>query len=1082
MLLAICAGVQVNAEEVATVISRISFTETSQMYCSKIAVTDEVGTYTYNFDFSGNENLSSGTREIASAEDPNVKMTLNATSGTFRFQGGYGFQVAQNNYVEFPTEGEFSAVVTISYAGDANGVLVLSRDGSECDTANPAKSGSATEYTLSYTEPSGDPEQVETTLIKTSFADWTESVISDNAMEVTSKTLTTKKTKEEITFSLTGCSVYPNAGGKVSAMSDGYLCAMKQNGTNNATIETSVFASVTTVSYFHQATGNSRGWGLQAKGDGDDDWVTVYSTVTDSKGAKVVATVNKTNVQLRWYNLSSGNYAALSNLEVKGMYIPAVRTFKDFEIDLSVNPVAPLPEGVTQVSYPQNGVNFHGSQHGWQWYAIRFAVDGPVKISLGGCQFANTIASVEDKDGNVLGSIDTKSAGCPQGNGMPYATWTYNVEEANTLTVYCGEYCPAIKVEKCEFVEDVEIEYYDQNKVKLGSTTVAPDAPLAFAYGESDLTIAEGQAFRGWYLGTGKRVEANTLPGESLKLYAKVTAIETVAVGTILRYDFTDQNFHVDEHECLTLSGSNKWNDKQHGWAFNAGSSLTVPVAGKALVDLGGLCQYSKSDAVITVTTKNGGTEVASFPAYNASCGNRSFFYNGEADELVFTFSNTSYVSKLDVYNVEQELVKDETTGYYMVSSGDAASLVLALIQLQDGEKIFLPNGTYDLGEAILTTISASNVSIIGQSMEGVIIKNWVPAENESIDKTATIRITGSNVYLQDLTLQNTLDYYLKNNGRAVALWDKGTHTICKNVRLLSYQDTYYSNQPGMVSYFEGGSIHGTVDFLCGEGTVYFKEVELYCEKRNSSGGGSDCITANSAKIESGDKGYILESCTIKSECPVVSLGRAWSNQSTTVFLNTILDYSAGNFTFEDEKIKRWTLSGINVNPTICGEYNTKTTDGTVVSPASNVVTFTKNGNLELETILTDEQAAEYDYTTILGSWNPAAEAAQEALQYTIEGGNMIWDETEATVFLKETSTGVEIVTSLPMVVEEGVTYRAANARGGFGSVAVEKGTSTAIGSIASDSASKGARKYIENGRVVIEKEGVKFDVMGKRL
>lgn len=63
--------------------------------------------------------------------------------------------------------------------------------------------------------------------------------------------------------------------------------------------------------------------------------------------------------------------------------------------------------------------------------------------------------------------------------------------------------------------------------------------------------------------------------------------------------------------------------------------------------------------------------------------------------------------------------------------------------------------------------------------------------------------------------------YYKNDNGRAVCLWDQGTKTICKNVRLLSYQDTYYSNLQGAVKYFEDCEIHGTVDFICGDGKTY---------------------------------------------------------------------------------------------------------------------------------------------------------------------------------------------------------------------------------------------------------------------
>ena len=41
-----------------------------------------------------------------------------------------------------------------------------------------------------------------------------------------------------------------------------------------------------------------------------------------------------------------------------------------------------------------------------------------------------------------------------------------------------------------------------------------------------------------------------------------------------------------------------------------------------------------------------------------------------------------------------------------------------------EGAKIFLPAGTYDLGEAVKTIISGKNVSLIGRSAENTIIVN----------------------------------------------------------------------------------------------------------------------------------------------------------------------------------------------------------------------------------------------------------------------------------------------------------------------------------------------------------------------
>ena len=137
------------------------------------------------------------------------------------------------------------------------------------------------------------------------------------------------------------------------------------------------------------------------------------------------------------------------------------------------------------------------------------------------------------------------------------------------------------------------------------------------------------------------------------------------------------------------------------------------------------------------------------------------------------------------------------------LKSGDAKGLIDAIDELNktnadslsERSYIFLPNGVYDFGDKVLTTISGNNISIIGESMDGVIVKNSPDVANEGISKTATFLIKGSGTYLQSLTIQNAMKFYeSKFAGRAVTVQDKGNHTIMKKVRLLSYQDTYYSN------------------------------------------------------------------------------------------------------------------------------------------------------------------------------------------------------------------------------------------------------------------------------------------------
>ena len=160
-----------------------------------------------------------------------------------------------------------------------------------------------------------------------------------------------------------------------------------------------------------------------------------------------------------------------------------------------------------------------------------------------------------------------------------------------------------------------------------------------------------------------------------------------------------------------------------------------------------------------------------------------------------------------------------------MVKKGDAQSLLDAVNQANrvNSDKdanpfyILIPDGFYDLGERVLTRITGHHIALIGQSMKGTVIQNKPDVKNEGISKTAIFQNRGTNNYFQDLTLKNALDYYAAGAaGRAVTLQDKGTRTICNRVCMLSYQDTYYSDNDQAQFFFQDSEIHGTVEAYAG--------------------------------------------------------------------------------------------------------------------------------------------------------------------------------------------------------------------------------------------------------------------------
>lgn len=308
-----------------------------------------------------------------------------------------------------------------------------------------------------------------------------------------------------------------------------------------------------------------------------------------------------------------------------------------------------------------------------------------------------------------------------------------------------------------------------------------------------------------------------------------------------------------------------------------------------------------------------------------------------------------------------------------IVEAGNAESLLSAIAQANQqnsdslAERLFIliPDGYYDLGQRVLTEISGHNISLVGQSMDQTIIRNAPDKAEEGISKTAVIRNTGTGTYIECLTLRNDLDYYGSNAaGRAVCLQDRGTRTICRQVRMLSYQDTYYSDNLTCQHYFSESEIHGTIDFICGAGDVYFDHCTLVAEPRTLDGKGRDVIAA--PRTDQTPWGYVFESCTIRSEKSDFHYGRGWHTKPRMALLNTTL--------LSPEKLAttRYDSQGMRTVESLFYEYHTMDATGSDITPHTNVVTFTLGDQRrEHETILTKEEASRYRLENIFPDWRP---------------------------------------------------------------------------------------------------------------
>ena len=308
-----------------------------------------------------------------------------------------------------------------------------------------------------------------------------------------------------------------------------------------------------------------------------------------------------------------------------------------------------------------------------------------------------------------------------------------------------------------------------------------------------------------------------------------------------------------------------------------------------------------------------------------------------------------------------------------MVEAGNAQSLLDAISEAnkrnaeKDAERLFIliPNGLYDLGEIVLTHISGHNVALIGQDMEKTVISNKPDVKMEGISKTAVFQNRGTGNYFQDLTLKNDLDYYaVKPDGRAVTLQDKGTRTICHRVRLLSHQDTYYSDNEEGQYYFLDSEIHGTVDFICGAGDVWFEQCRIVTERRSADGSGRDVIAA--PRTSKTQWGFVMNRCTIKSYLSPFQFARGWHTAPHCVWLyTTLLDPDK----LMESRFDPKPIRGVNI---YFKEFGTMDATGRDITPKSNIVTFVSKGEQKTEeTIATPEEAGRYTLRRVFDDWQP---------------------------------------------------------------------------------------------------------------
>lgn len=958
-------------------------------------------------------NFQGKVGDITSTVD-GILLHIDATNGKLKGRDTDA-QFNTGTILQVPVKSAKDIVTVTSYPGYHNytiGGVAATEDATDhkATTAEVAKgyvevvaTGDCYLYNVKVVQVSAIQEKA---LYTTDFTNW-EKIDNTKATDV-KVNLKTLYSKEAFTFTFNGVGVDPTGNQAKFSDCTGYMITAKytnQYKDAEPSAVTSPLASITKIMLHQAATGGKRGIKVSVKGDGDADWVTIHNvSIVTASGEDLTLDVNRTNCQIKFENFALNQNAYVTDLAIYG------------NVDMSKTPMLG--------TFSLNGTKYS-------------AVD-IFNEDASGKQLATLLVSKKATLISETNPLKDLVAANGTIKSTTYTTTGEGADQKTVVTIVVESKGDEVTYElTVAFKPDFTLTYYNiDGTTVLGTQKVEQDANIEkFAEGmEEKVTVSEGKKFRGWageLKKDSKKFTTSSVITADANLYALVTDIETVNGTARYDYDFQKEGFDINDHEAISVEGNGKWHDATHGWSFEATDKIKVKMGGKGYIKMN-LCQYSKSGKITLLDPK--GNEVSSNNAKATKDGNLGILQNEstESGEYTLTFDADTYIHSLSIVNMTTPAYT-KNGNWMEVKAGDAQSFITALeiangnIAAANADRtyIFLPDGTYDLGDKCLTPISGNNISIIGESMDNTIIVN--KPEVEGIGVTATLFNTSTGLYMQDLTLKNAYPFD-KSTGRAVCLQDKGTQTICKNVKMLSYQDTYYSNNNNGQYYFEGSDIHGIVDFICGGGDVFFNKCTLTLEPGKGS-----YITA--PYTDGSDYGYVFDGCKIVgSATDGFTFGRSWGGTAKCAFLNTILDKNAA----ANIASTRWTTGGMNVVAKNFFEYNTVDENGKVISPAENIVKFTKDKEVsEYNTIITAEKAAEFSLDKVFSNWKPAELAAQKsATAATESNGKLAWEgDAQMYIVLKDGKFfAMTAEKSLDIAGATGSwSVRAANEMGGFG-------------------------------------------------
>ncbi|WP_426058822.1 pectinesterase family protein [Hymenobacter sp. B1770] len=333
---------------------------------------------------------------------------------------------------------------------------------------------------------------------------------------------------------------------------------------------------------------------------------------------------------------------------------------------------------------------------------------------------------------------------------------------------------------------------------------------------------------------------------------------------------------------------------------------------------------------------------------------------------VLATFGSRAFAADV---TVAKDGSGDFTTVQAAINAAPTGRTALYSILIKNGryrEKINIPSNKPFLqlqGESVANTILTYDD---GAST----IVNGVALGTQN---SASVTVNAPDFSALNITFENTFG----DGSQAVAVLLNADRAVFKNCRFLGNQDTLYVKGSGTPRhYFRDCYIDGNVDFIFGSSVAVFENCVVYAKTRATSG--SSYITA--ANTPAGQAyGFVFRNTTLPSNTggTLYVLGRPWQNSTgnsplahnKTVFLKS----TVGANLIQPAGWAVWD-SGTDPSLITYAEFRPRHFNGNNVNTAQRV-SWSRQ--------LAASDTAQYQTSTIFGSWNPCSVAPSICTSFT---------------------------------------------------------------------------------------------------